>query len=146
MVNGVVKGKDGEREIVRALNRVLNTVAGELGVSLCEDSLVQRNALQSAIGGRDLVNTWDFAIEVKRSEVLSKNAWWKQTEEQARRVKGVPVLLYRRNRHPWAAMLRAELPHGLTATVEVPFDTFLSLWEYRCREGLQGRATDAPFG
>ncbi len=86
------KGAGAEREVLRLLG-------DELGISL------QRNLQQTREGGADCLCVRGFAIEVKRQERLSRPAWWRQACAQAARVSAEPMLLYRRSREPWAALI-----------------------------------------
>ena len=53
----------------------------------------ERNLMQTAKGGFDIVGVEPFAIEVKNHKKLNINAWWKQTTAQA--TDGlIPVLIY----------------------------------------------------
>lgn len=106
MPNPRTKGASGEREICNTLNTILYTLYTELNLTYPFEGIVQRNQMQSAVGGRDLVGTFNFCIEVKRQEVLQIERWWNQAVDQARRVKdGIPVLIYRQNRERWTVML-----------------------------------------
>ena len=80
------KGARGEREIA--------TMFRELGFD------VQRNALQTAVGGADLTGLPGIAVEIKRVETPFQEAWWAQAVSQATNGRR-PVLFYRRSRQPW---------------------------------------------
>jgi len=86
------KGATAEREALRLLG-------DELGVAL------QRNIEQTRCGGADCLKVKGFAIEIKRQERLSRPAWWKQACEQARTASAEPMVLYRRSREPWKALI-----------------------------------------
>lgn len=86
------KGQRAEREVCAMLSE-------ELGIK------VQRNVDQARAGGADCVEIRGFAIEVKRREALSRPSWWAQTVKQADALGLEPLLLYRRSREPWRAML-----------------------------------------
>ena len=97
-INVRQKGQEGEREVARALNVVICEVLKAHGIPPPPKDVVQRNQNQSAVGGSDLSNTFNLAIEVKRQEELSVNTWWKQCEKSAMENPGdVPVLVYRQN-------------------------------------------------
>jgi hypothetical protein len=108
MVNARTKGQSGEREVVKMLNDVLVSYYQENNIEYNDQMLVQRNQNQSAIGGCDLVNTFNFAIEVKRCEKLEIEKWWKQTCAQAQALNKTPVLIYRQSRKGWRVVLNAE--------------------------------------
>lgn len=91
------KGKRGEREVAKIIQKVLDEIYGE------NAPRIQRNTLQSDKGGFDLVGLEDFAIEVKRHEKLNLKSWWRQTVRQAGEDK-FPVLFYRQNNTPWSVM------------------------------------------
>lgn len=86
------KGAAAEREALKLLGE-------ELGVALV------RNIQQTRDGGADCICIPGFAIEVKRHERLSRPTWWRQACEQAARVGGEPLLLYRRSREQWRAFI-----------------------------------------
>lgn len=145
-LHGLNKGKQGEREVANALNAVVRTVLERHGYT--EETIenleraVQRNQNQSAVGGRDLVGTFGFAVEVKRQETLAVDAWWRQCVAQAERVREVPVLVYRQNRKPW----RVRLPGAVhapgvqtahTCVVEVPLPDFLVLFQLTVESALR---------
>lgn len=133
------KGAGGEREIATMLNKVLRSCLERDGRYKDEldnpELYIQRNQIQSAIGGKDLTNTYGLAIEVKRQETLSVNTWWKQTEASAKRLKEKPVLIYRQNRKSWRVVMLATIaPYDPMASdqcqdvrIEISIEDFL-LW------------------
>jgi len=86
------KGQAGEREALR-----------QLGLELGE--MLKRNLEQTREGGGDCLCVKGYAIEVKRCESLRRPSWWRQACEQAERVGAEPMVLYRRSREPWTAMI-----------------------------------------
>ena len=87
------KGAAGERELAALLSEHLGFV-------------VKRNLGQARDGADDLTVA-QFRIEVKRQETLRIDQWSEQVEACA--LPGeVPVLMYRRNGHPWRVCLRLE--------------------------------------
>ncbi|MDD5385365.1 MAG: hypothetical protein PHG89_10860 [Gallionella sp.] len=132
MINIRTKGQEGEREIVRQLDYIIQKVAKEHGYEL-NGASVQRNQNQSAVGGCDLSNTFGLAIEVKRQEQLAINTWWDQTVAQAKRNNEVPVLLFRQNRKAWRCVVNGEIPlaHESTvpARVEISWESFLAWFQ-----------------
>lgn len=146
MINIRTKGQEGEREIVRALDGIIQKVAKEHGYEL-NGSSVQRNQNQSAVGGCDLSNTFGLAIEVKRQEVLSINTWWDQTVAQAKRNGEVPVLLYRQNRKSWKCVINGEVPLAqlsaisqpstVPARVEISWESFLTWFQIWVHQKMQ---------
>lgn len=133
------KGANGEREVYNLLNPIIKEVMLEVG-GFSEDDLrnpenfIQRNQNQSAVGGKDLVNTFGLAIEVKRQETLLLEPWWKQTVASAKRLNEKPVLLYRQNRKKWRAVLEHALegftPCNHTPLVTIPLRIELSESEF----------------
>lgn len=98
---GKIKGAIGERELASLL-----TLWGtEVGMGLA----LQRNLDQVRDGGHDLtgLEDWGLAVECKRHETLSINAWWGQAVRQGVKAKAIPVLAYRQNRKPWKFRIRA---------------------------------------
>lgn len=126
------KGKEGEREIARALNEIIFAALQARGIAIPDRDVVQRNQNQSAVGGGDLSNTFGMCIEVKRQEQLSVNTWWKQVQKAALHNGDLPVLVYRQNRKPWRVVTIGNLPcpytgHQFTARVEFAWEDF-KLW------------------
>lgn len=87
------KGAEGERELKRLLN-------DQLGIFAC------RNFAQAFEGGCDLLGVGPWAMEVKRQERLTLQAWWRQACGQAGRL--VPALAYRQSRRPWLVQVPLE--------------------------------------
>lgn len=144
MINIRQKGAEGERQIYKALNPIIQKVMKEMNFPdeqvEAASRMVQRNQNQSAVGGNDLSNTFGMSIEVKRQEQLSINTWWKQTVDAADRNKEHPVLLYRQNNKPWkcVTMGYVQLPNQQFANLRVEFDwdAFLSWFEMWVRASL----------
>lgn len=133
MVNIRAKGQNGEREVQAILNEIVQRVRSEQGFPLYEDRDLpfQRNQNQSAVGGDDLTNPFQLAIEVKRQETLSVNTWWKQCVQSATRSGGRAILIYRQSRKPWRVVMTGLLhftPNGSKylgpVPVEVDVETF----------------------
>lgn len=99
------KGKEGERQVIRLLQPVVNAVYEAHGL---EPVLLQRNTLQSDRGGCDLAGLNWLALEVKRQEQLAVPQWWQQTLRQAQGVK-TPVLFYRRNNEDWKVVVEVSM-------------------------------------
>lgn len=131
-INGQNKGKEGEREIARAMNNIIKDCLVAHGMPVPDVDIVQRNQNQSAVGGNDLSNCFGLSIEVKRQEQLSVNTWWAQTVKAAQANNETPVLLYRQNRKPWRVVTMVWLPlpggDGVWASTsiraEFDWDTF----------------------
>lgn len=117
VLNARNKGSVGEREAIDLLNSIISLVLESLPCGhLTEQEIdqvrtcIQRNQNQTAVGGQDLVSTFGISFEIKRCETLLVDQWWGQTLAQAARNHEYPVLLYRKNRQPWRALLYAALP------------------------------------
>lgn len=87
------KGKVGEQEVATIHRELLGDITG-----------VERNQLQSAIGGYDILLTGlPLAVEVKRVEKPSFNQWLLQARQQAK--KRLPVIFWRPNKTQWAVTI-----------------------------------------
>lgn len=95
------KGANGERELAKTLNDIVNTLLVKHGIAVPEKPVIQRNQNQTAVGGNDLSNTFGLGIEVKRQENLNVEAWWRQCVQAAERNHEIPVLIYRQNKTAW---------------------------------------------
>lgn len=139
------KGKEGEREIARALNSIIRDCLLAHGLPLPDRDVVQRNQNQSAVGGNDLSNCFGLSIEVKRQEQLSINTWWQQTVKAAQANDETPVLIFRQNRKPWRVVTMVWLPlpaeNGSWASTSVraefDWDTFLAWFKQWVDRKLQ---------
>lgn len=98
-LNGRTKGITGEQEVARDLNGIVDDLLRELGLPPQDPTKprIQRNQNQSAVGGCDLVGTFELAIEVKRQEALAINTWWNQCVASAAALHHHPVLIFRQN-------------------------------------------------
>lgn len=110
MLNVRTKGQEGEREIARKLNAIVEEVRADLLLSPLPEPAFQRNQNQTAVGGDDLSNGFGLSIEVKRQEALSVGAWWRQCCESAVRNNMVPILMFRQNRKPWRVIMYGSYP------------------------------------
>ncbi len=133
-INIRAKGQEGEREVARAMNSIVETVLTKHGITLPDKPIVQRNQNQSAVGGSDLTNPFHLAVEVKRQEQLSVNTWWKQCCTAAIADGAVPVLVYRRNKQAWSVVMLVDVALGDGSHVsgvraEIAWDAFLQ-WFY----------------
>jgi hypothetical protein len=135
MIHVVNKGKTGEREVADAMNYCIYLAMQDLGHSK-EECLkgmctIQRNQIQTAIGGSDLINCYGLSIEVKRQEVLNVNTWWKQCEASAKKDNAIPVLIYRQNKKPWHVRTYVWVPlpdnHQIQIIAEIDWVSF-KLW------------------
>lgn len=150
MVHIVNKGKGGEREIVTILNSVLEEIITERESELNPEivdklrRIVQRNQNQSAVGGSD-ISIFGLAVEVKRQETLSVEAWWRQACASANTNKDVPVLIYRQNRKAWHVVMDGflEIPKSLVALrVQIDLPDFLRWFKQWATERIQNGNID----
>lgn len=131
------KGKRGEREIVNALQPIVDRVYTNAGL---EPPVVKRNTMQSDGGGFDLHGLDWMAVEVKFQETLNVNTWWKQTVQQAGTGQE-SILVYRKSRTPWRVRMFSVVGpcvQGLqfVDVVDISFETFLAYVENRLRMQL----------
>lgn len=144
-INVRAKGQTGEREVATLLNGVVEKILEERGQVL-DKPLVQRNQNQSAVGGDDLSNTFDFAIEIKRHEKDNPGEiakWWAQCMKSASESQKTPVLIYRKNRRPWCVQMPGMIYtddgqscHEAFGIVTGTMEMFLELFEKVARKSL----------
>ena len=132
------KGKNGEREVVKLLQPIVNRVCQEF--EECDVARLQRNTLQSDNGGFDIVGIDWLALEVKRQEQLNINSWWMQTLAQTKTGQH-PVLFFRQSRQQWRVMtlvpLRLdECSAPLQVRGEITLEAFLQFFERKLRAEL----------
>lgn len=143
-INIRTKGATGEREVADMLNLIVATVLEDFGYSQVEKDnhihYAQRNQLQTAVGGLDLVNTYGFGIEIKRQEALSIEAWWKQCTTACKNGE-MPVLIYRQSRKPWKVITKTFLKMGDgslgVCRSEISIEAFLAVYESHVRQKLK---------
>lgn len=109
------KGARGEREALKLLGDLLG-------------SMFTRNLQQTREGGADCLQVKGFAIEVKRQESLSRPSWWRQAVEQARRAGAEPMVLYRRNREAWQALIHTRDGEYREGTIDEAADHIRERW------------------
>lgn len=131
MVHVVNKGKNGEREVVNLLQPYVNRVYECLGMEAPD---LLRNQMQTAVGGYDIVGLPWLALEVKRQEQLSLNAWWAQVTKAAK-PEQVPVVIFRQNRQKWQVLMPAWLHTGgqghMQIRAQCTLEDFLGWFEQR---------------
>ena len=132
------KGAGAERDIVKVLNEIIWIVRHIHGLEQypfdCEP--VQRNPLQSAIGGADITLPLPLSIEVKRQETLSIPTWWKQCVRSAGDIE-IPILLYKQNRKAWRCCMLGYFPCGQNPYMaEISFNDFKEWFEDYYKESL----------
>jgi len=135
VINIRAKGFDAERAVAIDLNEIVYDVYAFFGLPKPDKPVVQRNQLQSAVGGCDLTGTFGFAIEVKRQEALSINTWWAQCVKSANERNEIPVLLFRQSKQKWRCIMNLEavVTDNVRAQVrgEISYDDFKSIFRLR---------------
>jgi hypothetical protein len=149
MINIRQKGFDAERDIANDLNIIVHLVHNELGLPPPLKPVIQRNQLQSAVGGKDLVGTFGLAIEVKRQEALSINTWWAQCVKSAHELNEVPVLLFRQNKQKWRCILDTDLAFinsskSLRVRSEISYEDFKAWFKVLVRNELKQASSPNP--
>lgn len=105
------KGAVGERELFGKLS-------DELGI------VVQRKLGAARDGGCDGLDVPGWAIEVKRTEVLTLSSFWAQAKRQAEGHGRKPVLFWRKSRAKWVAFMD---PHDIAPELFQPGGDPLSM-------------------
>lgn len=121
MVNARSKGKRGEYAVRDILQEILDE-------ELMYPPTVERNITQTRGGGADLVGIDWLAVEVKNRETVHLNAWWAQTERQAKPGQ-IPVLFWKRNGVPWHVRM---VKNGV-AVVDITLDEFVAWFRNEIR-------------
>lgn len=151
------KGQRGEREVIKLLQPIINKAYEEAIAAGIVDGnrelpVLERNLMQTAKGGFDIVGLKWLALEVKYQETDHLNQWWEQTLEQAKgrsvpssdgpKIVGarIPILIYRKNNVKWNVMMYGSLllspgdkKTSVRAPVIVPLDTFLTWFYHKIR-------------
>lgn len=123
------KGANGEREVKDRFIQAMVWVELAFNVVGEPPSVqVKRNSTQSDRGGHDLLGIPGLSIEVKRQEAVSLGAWWGQCTDQARKLGGQPVLIWRQNNQPWRVRTWAGL-FGRWTIVDCLFEDFIQAWQ-----------------
>lgn len=133
------KGKQNEREVKNLLQAAVDSVAVDYP-ELTAPSL-QRNTLQSAIGGYDIVGIDWLALEVKAHATLNVNSWWKQTVQQAGPGQ-LPVLAYKITRRGWWVVTEMQLPVAdktFKCRAEITMESFLVYFKARVRADFEAQ-------
>jgi hypothetical protein len=113
-INSRTKGRSGEQEVATMLRAIPGMPK------------IERNQMQTAVGGADILSVPSLAIEVKRCETLQLDNWWAQAVDQAKREKRLPVLIYRQSRHPWRVRMFLKVGER-RVQVEISWEDF-ALW------------------
>lgn len=141
--SSVEKGKRGEREIVRALQPIVDRVIKEVNELKAPDDpgraesvRLLRNSLQSAVGGQDIVGLPWLMLEIKYQETTYLTNWWHQALEQTKPGQ-VTVLIHRKNSQRWLVRMVGflELADGrkVKCPVDISFEVFLIWFENELR-------------
>lgn len=140
-INVRSKGQRAERQVIGVLQPVVNEVYMSLGCPIEQVPRLQRNTLQSDIGGFDIVGLDWIALEVKHQEKLECSKWWQQTVRQAKNGQE-PILMYKQNNVRFRVMLHGQIAihrsHAETGrrkkvrtVVDIPLDVFLLYFRER---------------
>jgi hypothetical protein len=142
---GKQKGDRGERELLQAMQELLNAVHASRGYQAPQ--LQRTGYQQSGDGGYDIAGLPWLALEVKRCEDLRLAEWWKQAKQQARPGQ-VAVLGYRQNRKPWrfriVSLLQVKDNRALRVLADINLETFFEWVRLRC--GAEIDAYEAAQG
>ena len=136
MVNIRTKGASAERQIAEKLNLIIYIVRKRLNLDqyVHDKQPVQRNPLQSAIGGSDLTMPLPISIEIKRQEALSINTWWKQCVSSAQddhTCFKTPVLLYKQSHKAWQCIMMTQMPNsGALVRSAISLESFEEWFEH----------------
>lgn len=138
------KGKRGEREVIDALQPVVNQVYAAHGYAEVDIPVLKRNTLQSDGGGFDIVGLHWFAPEVKYHETFHVEKWWAQCVAQAGRGQ-VPVLLWRCNgMRTWNVRMLGYVGApslGLTVPVQLSFEDFRKWFRIQLNKEIENDNT-----
>lgn len=146
------KGKVGEREARLLMQAIVDkalAMDGRLAPGIIQ---VQRNLLQSASGGRDLLGCPGMAIEVKRCQKKRMTQWWTQAVDQAIKAgpDKAPILLWRLDREPWRMRVYAKFPivrdEALEGGVDLEKEDFCDWAVDYIRRHLTGRLDNGTRG
>lgn len=122
-INGIKKGKAGEREAANWLAKIFNL-----------SEAPTRNLKQTREGGHDLNGFQPFCIEVKRQETLAKRDWWLQVTSSVTEEYNIPVVMYRQNRKKWKFLISAIYIGVDTGFIELEAREF-ELWANKIISG-----------
>lgn len=145
-LNSRQKGKAAEREVKDLLQPVVNEVFAERKMV---PPKLGRNLMQFADGGHDISGAPGIAVEVKRCETLQLDAWWAQAQEQANRVKLLPVLIYRKSHMRWRVRMMGLLPVGngsnVHTLVDIDCQDFLEWYRHYLHDLLDKNFSEKMF-
>ena len=106
------KGIRGERLVIDWLQPIVDATVAKLGAS---PVLLQRNTLQSDVGGIDIVGLRWLAPEVKncaKDTPAMVEGWWQQACDQAEDGQ-TPVLFYKVGRRPFRVRMEGGWGEGM---------------------------------
>ena len=130
------KGQNGEREIIRLLQPIVDERYATLSQLAVPD--LERNQNQSNKGGYDIIGLDWIALEIKRQEKENLSAWWEQTKKQSK-YNQHPVLIYRANNQPWRVMLEVSVYESnqlLVMPAQINLDNFLQWFKIKLTSNL----------
>ena len=143
-LNARAKGARGEREVKDLFIELMAGVEALFPSAPRHSAGVLRNAMQSAIGGDDLVGIPGLSVEVKFCETLLLRQWWQQCCGQATQRQLMPVLIYRQSRRPWRVMTYSQLTNGSVhkwVVSDLSIDEFLDWYKSVYHSKLHGFTT-----
>ena len=120
----VSKGKEGERQVCKLLQPVVNEVHTQLNPQYAAPVLT-RNLNQARDAGYDLNGLEGLCIEVKWQKNLLLRNWWQQAVEQADAAGGEPVLVYKTNHQPWRVRMYVHPGNGVWLPGVLEMEDFL---------------------
>ena len=124
-INVRAKGQNGEREVVKLLQPVVDRIRKEFEL---HPIILKRNSMQSDRGGSDIAGIPFLAIEVKFQKTELLTSWWNQCVRQAEPGQ-TPILIFRKNRTLWKVMMHGYIggPNSmrLLTTVIVDVEDFM---------------------
>lgn len=134
------KGARGEREVIDLLQPIVDTAYRAAGLE--PPQLKRTSSMQADGGGCDVHGIDWLALEVKRCETLSLDAWWRQCLQQTKPGQ-MPVLVYRQNGRQWRVRTRLYVSCN---TLEIVADILIAdfcLYFADClQSSLQRRSND----
>jgi hypothetical protein len=139
-INSRTKGANAERQVVHLLQPIINE---EYAIAGIEPPMLQRNQMQSHMGGYDIVGIDWIALEVKFYKQITDAKvaqWWKQCVDQASNGE-LPILIYRQNQGRWHIRMFASLPLApsakhIVAPAIVSVESFILWFRYKLKVEL----------
>ena len=135
---GLMKGKRGEREVIKLLQPVIEDAYLKAGYA-DQTPILRRNLMQSIDGGFDITGLHWLALEVKFHETSQLSSWWDQCKSQAGENQE-PVLIHRKSHQPWRVRMFGALPlpdgRKVRCPVDISVESFLVYVQHRLLQEL----------